>query len=472
MRKVRNDWALWLLVTLLGLAAFCNLAAQTVTPPHPVPAIQDVETKAQRDQRMAWWRAARFGMFIHWGTYAVPAGRWNGKEVKGPGEWIMYTTEIPVADYQKLPAQFNPTKFDADAWVALAIAAGMKYIVITTKHHEGFAMFKSAASRYNIVDDTPYRRDVLQQLAQAAHRQGLKLGFYYSQDQDWTAPGGAALGHGHWNPAQDGDFATYLHTKAIPQLKELLSNYGEFPDVIWFDSPTKDMTPQLASEIVALVNQHPKLIWNNRLGGGYPGDTETPEQEIPPRGFPGRDWETCMTINDTWGFKKDDTNFKSTQTLLLNLIDIASKGGNYLLNVGPDATGVIPPPEAERLQAIGRWLKLNGDAIYGTGPTPFGAEDGAFSDTQKDANRKPVWIPKWDWRATTKPGRIYISIFKWPQGALQLPAVAGRITKSYLLPDAQQRPLKFSQTEAGTTVELPASAPDKIASVVVLETAE
>ena len=168
----------------------------------------------------------------------------------------------------------------------------------------------------------------------------------------------------HWDPAQDGSFPDYLHRKAIPQIRELLTNYGEFPAIVWFDTPTKDMTPELAGEIVAVLNEHPKLIWNNRLGGGYRGDTETPEQYIPPQGFPGRDWESCMTMNDTWGYKQDDTNFKSTETLLRNLIDIASKGGNYLLNIGPMATGEVPAPEVERLQEMGKWLAVNGESIY------------------------------------------------------------------------------------------------------------
>ena len=241
-------------------------------PAHPVQAIQDTETKAQRDARMAWWREARFGMFIHWGLYAAPAGIWDGKQVPDIGEWIMNNAKIPVASYKQLTSQFNPTQFNADAWVSLAKAAGVKYMVITAKHHDGFAMFKSNADDFNIVDATKFKRDPLKELTTAAHRQGLRFGFYYSQDQDWTAPGGAAMHGGHWDKAQDGDFATYLHTKAIPQLQELLTNYqGQAaPDVIWFDTPTKEMTPELAGEIVKLVNAHPRLIWNNRLGAAMP----------------------------------------------------------------------------------------------------------------------------------------------------------------------------------------------------------
>src|ERR1035437_1919928 len=385
---------------------------------HPTPAIQDKESAAQRDARMAWWREARLGMFVHWGLYSIPAGTWDGKEVPGIGEWIMNTASIPVADYKALAPQFNPTGFSAHDIVALAKSAAMKYIVITAKHHDGFAMFDSKADPFNIVAATPFRRDPLRELAEECKKQGIKLGFYYSQDQDWTAPGGAALKTGnhdrpnhHWDPAQDGDFTTYLHTKAIPQLKELLTNYGDSPSVIWFDTPTEEMTPALAGEIVALLNQHPNLIWNNRLGGGYKGDTETPEQFIPSQGYPGRDWEACMTMNDTWGYKSYDTNFKSTEMLLRNLIDISSKGGNYLLNIGPDSTGKVPLAEIERLHQVGKWLAVNGEAIYGTQPTLFGNEAGAFSAIEKDRRGNPRFLPAWDWRSTTAPNKIYIEIF-------------------------------------------------------------
>lgn len=445
---------------------------------HPVPSIQDTETKAQRDARMAWWREARFGMFIHWGLYSIPAGSWNGKPVPGVGEWIMNNASIPVADYKALAPKFNPTGFNAHEIVALAKSAGMKYIVITSKHHDGFAMFDSKANKFNIVDATPYHRDPIRELAEECRKQGIKLGFYYSQDQDWTYPGGAAYKTGdhkpptnHWDPAQDGDFATYLHEKAIPQLKELLTNYGDAPAVIWFDTPTDDMTPQLAGEIVALLNKYPKLIWNNRLGGTYMGDTETPEQYIPANGYPGKDWESCMTMNDTWGFKSDDTNFKSTETLLRNLIDIASKGGNYLLNIGPDSMGRVPAPESERLHEVGKWLAVNGEAIYGTTPTLFGAEAGSFSKTEKDKSGKPKFVASWKWRSTTKADKVYIEIFEWPaDGVFHLDKLPRNVDSAYLLADKSHKALKTTHNGGGLDVQLPSKALDPVATVLVLKT--
>ena len=408
-------------------------------------------------------------MFIHWGLYSVPAGAYNDKEIPGSGEWIMSQAKIPVAEYAQYAERFNPVGFDSDHWVRTAQAAGMKYIVITAKHHDGFAMFHTKVDGYNITDATPFGRDPLAELAEACQAAGIKLGIYYSQCQDWHHPGGDAW-DGHWDKAQDGDFDAYLKNVALPQVRELMTNYGSVA-VFWFDTPTRLMTPRRAAEFLPLLDLQPQIIVNDRLGGGFRGDTQTPEQHIPPRGYPGEDWETCMSINDTWGYKSNDTNFKSTATLIRSLVDVASKGGNYLLNVGPTGEGIIPQPEVDRLTAIGDWLKVNGDSIYGAGPTAFGDEAGQFDTKKTDEHGHPIWAAKWDWRCTTKPGKLFIHLFKWPARVFMLKGVAGSVTKAYLLADEQQSSRLFQQNGNQVWVKLPALAPDAIDSVLVLEVA-
>jgi alpha-L-fucosidase len=466
MHRIRIATALgaaWLFCTPFLLQA----AGKPTTAPTTKPITDDPETKEHRDARMKWWRDAKFGMFIHWGSYSVPAGTYDGKQIKGIGEWIMHNAKIPMAVYEKYAAQFTAAKFDADQWMQMAQDAGVKYVVITAKHHEGFAMFHTKVDPYNIYDASPFHRDPLAELAVAARKHDIKLGFYYSQAQDWNHPGGAANG-GHWDKAQDGSMDQYIDKIAVPQIRELLSNYGEFPAVIWFDTAT-GMNRERAEKIYKVVKQlKPDIIINNRLGGGYKGDTETPEQHIPAKGYPGRDWESCMTINDTWGYKSYDDHFKSTDTLLFNLIDIVSKGGNYLLNVGPTSEGVIPQPEVDRLLAVGKWLKVNGEAIYGCGPSCFGAEYGKPVDAKDGYGQNQKVSADRNWRCTTKPGKIYIEIFKWPGKQIDLPAVKGKVTKAYMLAD-RDRALDVSQDAAKVSIILPAAAPDPIASVLCLE---
>ena len=413
---------------------------------------------------MQWWREARFGMFIHWGVYSVPAGTYHGQQSQHIGEWIMHDFEIPCDEYQGYTKEFNPTKFDADAWVKLAKNAGMKYIVITSKHHDGFAMFHSATSPFNIFDATPFKRDPLKELAEACKANGIKLGFYYSQCQDWNHPGGGAAGQknstktidsdNHWDKAQQGSFDDYLKNIAVPQVKEILTNYGDVA-VLWWDTPMKVMTKERAEMFLPVLKLQPNIITNNRLVSNVPeiqGDTETPEQYIPATGMPGRDFEVCMTMNSTWGYKSFDNNWKSTETILRNLIDIASKGGNYLLNVGPTSEGVIPEPSQERLKQIGDWMKVNSDAIYGTSPSPF---------------RKYSF----DGRVTIKGNKMFLHVFNWPSDGVKIAGIKSPLVSAKLLDGETDVKVMADKDQNGSPV-LTIAAPQKtdpIATVVALE---
>jgi alpha-L-fucosidase len=441
-------------------------AAGAAQSPPPAAAPRD----AAKEKRLEWFRDAKYGLFIHWGLYAIPAGEWKGKRSLGLGEWIMNRSQIPVREYEALAKQFNPVKFNADEWVQLAQDAGMKYIVITSKHHDGFAMFKSAASPYNIVDATPFKRDVLKELADACARRGMRLGFYYSQSQDWHEPGGAG---NTWDfgPDQDPDgkelkpYDTYLRDKAEPQVRELLTGYGPVA-LIWFDTP-RMMTPERGQRFADLVRSlQPNTLIDGRLGteGDY---RSTGDNVIPPEAS-NEAWETPATINDTWGFRRDDTNWKSPGQIAFKLVDIVSKGGNYLLNVGPTAEGVIPQASQDILRTVGRWLTANGDAVYGAKPSPFGEEFGEYSSRgAKDVRGQKLFLQDQEWRVTTKPGKLYFTFFNEPRVPFEIPAMKNRAMRAYRLAD--RAPIELKTENGRTTLTMPRPMLDPMATVVVVE---
>jgi len=442
------------------VAAFVILAVLVV----PRLAAQTRPPDAAREQRLAWFREAKYGLFIHWGLYAIPAGEWNGKRSPGLGEWVMFRSTVPVKEYEQLASRFNPVKFNADEWVALAKDAGMKYIVITSKHHDGFALFKSAASPYNVVDATPFKRDILKELADACARGGIRLGFYYSQSQDWHEPNGAG---NTWDFGADEkkDYDQYLRGKAEPQVRELLTGYGKVA-LIWFDTP-RMMTGDRPHRFTKIVRDlQPDTLIDGRLGAD--GDYVSTGDNVIPSNVSGEAWEVPATINHTWGFRTDDTDWKAPGQIAFKLVDIVSKGGNYLLNVGPTADGVIPQVSQDILRTVGRWLKVNGDAVYGAGPTPFGEELGEPSARgAKDVRGDALVYQQTQWRVTTKPGKLYFTFFDEPRAPFPLPEMKNRALRAYRLAD--RAPVAMKMENGRTVLDIERPIYDPMATVIVVE---
>ena len=440
---------LWLLVAVLG----CGLARA-----------QDEVASSVDDHRMDWWRDARFGMFIHWGLYAIPAGEWNGQARYA--EWIRHSAQIPIETYDKYVEQFNPVEFDADAWVRLAKRAGMKYIVITSKHHDGFALFDSAVSEFDVMA-TPFGRDILKELSEACRRHGIRMCWYHSI-MDWHHPD--YLPRRPWEietrPVGDADFDRYVKYLRA-QVSELLTNYGNI-GVMWFDGEWESTwSHEYGQPLYDLCRElQPNIIVNDRVDTGRQGhsgivkaeragDFGTPEQNIPPTGLPGVDWETCMTMNDHWGFNKADSNFKSTRELIRKLVDIASKNGNYLLNVGPRADGTFPAESIERLEQIGAWMDVNGESIYGTTASPFSHLTWGRCTTKIDGD----------------DATLFLHVFDWPaDGVLIVPGLGNDAKHAALLADRGSA-LSIERVESDVRITVPKEAPDEICSVIALHVA-
>ncbi|HBY61130.1 MAG TPA: alpha-L-fucosidase, partial [Solibacterales bacterium] len=434
--------------------------------------------------RMKWWREARFGMFVHWGLYSGLAGTWDGKAVatRGGMEWIQERVKADSETYaQRAIPLFRPKPGFAREWARLAREAGCKYVVFTTKHHEGFALHDSKVSDYDA--GSLLRRDLVKEIVEAARAEGLRVGFYhsvidwhhdqyeYGRSKQLPHP---LKGKPYPNGARDhAKYVEFLHA----QVEELVSHYGPV-DILWWDYSSQDFQGEEAWKAFELLEKvrarQPAAILNNRLfripEAGFSGmgtdaisarmdpkygDFITPEQHIPATGMPGVDWETCMTMNTTWGYSEHDHQWKSSEVLIRNLIDIASKGGNYLLNIGPKADGSVPAESVEAMRAVGAWMKVYGDSIYGTSASPFD---------------RPAWG-----RVTKKalPGgrtRLYLHVFDWPQdGALRVPAVRAGSTARLM---GSGRTLPVEAAGAESVIRLTGPAPNAVASVIELDLAQ
>jgi alpha-L-fucosidase len=431
LKKPNNLTAGFLAVTLiLGLAA-CNQN-------QPISTKEDAQVPLEHFQDM------KFGLFIHWGLYALPAGEWKGEYVRGIGEWIQKRKEIPIAEYEKLADEFNPIKFNAEEWSQLAEDAGMKYMVITSKHHDGFAMYHSKASDYNIIDRTPFGRDPLKELAESNAKRDIGFGFYYSQAQDWHEPNASG---NNWDFPTERDPKSYVEGKALPQVKELLENYGDL-SLIWFDTP-RLLTQQQALSLKQMVkDKQPDCLVNDRIGFSLGDYYQMGDNAIPTLVYSWKAWEIPATLNDTWGYKSMDDNWKDPKDLLYKLSDIVRKGGNYLLNVGPTAEGVIPAESQKILRTMGEWLDVNGEAIYGTRHTPF-------------------FNTGITWKCTTKPGKLYFHILNWPGSSLEVVGLESRVSSAKFLKDGSE--VEFQQSGNVLTFDLPESPPDIYNTVIEVE---
>lgn len=441
-----------------GLADPYVLGVEAYATPFAAAELLQRESQAEKDKRMAWFRDARFGMFIHWGVYSIPGGVYNGKKDSGAGEWILTNLQIPPKEYEALQPQFNPYNFDAKKWVKIAKDAGMKYIVITSKHHDGFGMWPSKQTDWNI-GHTPFKRDPLKELADECKKQGIVFCLYHSI-MDWRHPD--YLPHRPWDTRSlpNSNMDRYVdYMKA--QLKELLTNYGPI-GIVWFDGEWEGTwNHERGADLYAYVRSlQPNTIVNNRvdkgrggMGGmsdkGFAGDYGTPEQEIPANGLPGVDWESCMTMNGTWGYKSTDTNWKSAETLIRNLVDCASKGGNYLLNVGPTSLGEIPEASVERLAEVGKWTKVNGESVYGTHAGPF---------------VRPL---PWG-RVTQKGNKLYLHVFDKDAASVELSGLRGQFVGAYRLDD--KRPVSIALGGAGWPVVALGDRRPSADEVFVIET--
>lgn len=406
----------------------------------------------EQGKRDEWFRDAKFGMFIHWGVYSCYGGVYNGRNSARYAEWILNNEMIPLDDYEATAKNFTPGAYDPEAWAQAALEAGVKYVAITSKHHDGFALFPSEFSGWSIANHSRWGKDLIGPLAKACRKRGIRFGLYYSHAIDWVNGGAQSKKHFEAAGRTPVDYDHYLETISLPQTREILERYH--PDILWWDMPS-GINPERAKPFAELLaKEYPAVLTNSRLGGNYPGDFGTYEQSIPAAPQLDRLWESCMTMNHTWGYRSTDHEWKSTEKLLHNLIGSVAKGGNFLLNVGPDGEGNIPPASLERMAEMGRWLKANGEAIYSTQPTPFLFQQ-AYQGTATQ-------------RRDGSDTLIYLHVFDWPSdGKLRVNGVKNSGSTAELLL-AKGQPLDVVQDESGLTISVPGQAPGKYSSTVVL----
>jgi alpha-L-fucosidase len=401
----------------------------------------------ESSDRVALFRDGNYGMFIHWGIYSHLGGQWKGQTFYGIGEWIKRQMKISEPDYMAEAKNFNPTAFDAREIVRVAKAAGMKWIIITSKHHDGFAMFKSAHP-FNIVDASPFARDPMKELAAATREAGLGFGFYYSHNQDWTAPGG------NNGPRQNADgsaasFDQYFREKCYPQVKEICTNYGPL-NYVWFDTPD-NMPKEHAEKLTALVREtQPSALLCSRVGYGLGDYLSKGDMEVAPRNLPGL-WETCDTTNDSWAYAWYDQNWKDQKEILHRLVSTVGRGGTYLLNVGPDGSGRIPAQATKYLLQAGTWIQRYPQVVYSAGPSP--------------------WDHAQPWGDVTTSGNtLNLVVFDWPaQGRLMLPGLQTEIAAAGVVSDGKLLPVSWKKRGTWTELQLPPTPPDHPASVIAVK---
>lgn len=441
----------------------CLMWMAVAAPTTASHAGDGTETEAARKQRIQWWREARFGMFIHWGLYAIPGGVWkNSVHEKGYSEWIMFDEKIPAKEYSGLASRFNPVKFDARSWTATAQKAGMKYVVLTTKHHDGFSMFDSRLTGYDVMDATPFKRDVTLELSEACRDSGIRFGCYYSIDRDWYRPQGPGNGYKQTNTwdypdSKPADFDRYLAEFAKPQIEELLTRYH--PDLMWFDDIDMKNDVQVADLYQTIRKLRPACVLNSRIQGcRFPAKIPPPHCDYISTGdneILGEsldfEWENPASMNTSYGFNRNDHNWVETGEIIHRLIDIVSKGGNYLLNVGPDPDGLIPQPCVDRLMETGTWMETNGEAIHGTSPWKIHGEEAKGEEG-------PVGV-----RFTAKGDSLHVICMKWPGAGLVVRSLGTQalpnrtVRRVRMLGSAEE--IRWRQTAAGLELGAPAGKP-------------